>query len=66
MPKLTNEIILSRVIAIEAFADELKIKAAGLRRDLARVYGSAPKGGSISVQEKVRLSGNRRKSILKK
>lgn len=63
---MTEKQIINELASIEAFADELKRKAAGLRAKLAHVYGPAPTGGVLSDAEKSKLLANRKKSILKR
>ncbi len=49
---MNQQKIIDELISIEAFADELKKKATGLRAYLARVDGPAPKGAPLSPEEK--------------
>ncbi len=63
---MNQQKIIDELISIEAFADELKKKATGLRAYLARVDGPAPKGGPLSPEEKNRILARRNKAIMKK
>lgn len=67
MSRSANQ-ILNDVIEMEAFADQIKIKAAGLRKELVRLSGPAPSGAKkkSDADTKARIIGRTRKTILKR
>lgn len=62
---MTQKNIINELIGIEAFADQLKLKASKLRKVLGGVYPSAPTGVKLQADQKTKLMGNRKKTIVK-
>ncbi len=65
---MTPQALLNKIIAIEAFADELKFQAIGLRSDLERIYAPAPKRGKKKVftaQQEALIIAKRIKTIMR-
>jgi hypothetical protein len=66
---MNNQSIINELKALEAYADELKSKATGLRKKLEGLYSPAPQKGKVRMlgaHAEIKLIGNRRKHITKK
>ena len=60
--------IINKVDSVIAYADELKIKAAGLRRELVDLYSPAPRkraGKKVSEEDIAKVITSRRKFLNK-
>ncbi len=60
-------ITLKDIEELEALADQMKIKARGLRKKLLHFYaGVSPKGRTVSLEDEMKVIQGFRKSIEKK
>lgn len=64
---MSQQKIIQRLATIEAYADQLKMMATSLRKDLVRVSGSAPSGvkkKGLSDEQIAKVLTKRLKSTL--